>query len=216
MCTKSLPIFFCFLGLAGCQTIEPVRYTGLTSSSSLKPNAGSNARRMPYSYKADVDWAAYTSAIVEPVTIYRGPDHQFGKLLEADRKTLAGYMQTRFRESLGRKFRLTDRAAPNTLRIKPVLTGATTNTPVLSTFSRFDVAGAVYNGVQSARGGEGSFTGAVMYAVEIYDASTDRLLHAFVAKQYPNAYDISASTGALAAAKAGIDKGAEELLTQLR
>jgi hypothetical protein len=86
---------------------------------------------------------------------------------------------------------------------------------VLSTFTRFDLAGSLYNGVQSVRGGEGLFTGSVIYAVEIYDAATDRLLTAFVTKQYPMAYNIGATLGSLAAAKAGIEKGADTLLEQL-
>jgi Protein of unknown function (DUF3313) len=52
-------------------------------------------------------------------------------------------------------------------------------------------------------------TGSVVYGVEIFDASSSRLFGAYVTKQYPSAYDIKASVGALAAATAGIDKGAE-------
>ena len=87
---------------------------------------------------------------------------------------------------------------------------------MLGTLSRFDMAGAVYKGVQAARDGEGSLTGSVIYAVEIFDATTSRLLGAFVSKQYPNPYNIKASVGALAAAEAGIDKGADSLMAQLR
>jgi Protein of unknown function (DUF3313) len=100
--------------------------------------------------------------------------------------------------------------------VRLTLTGATANTPVLSTLSRFDVAGAVYNGVQAARDGEGSLTGSVIYAVEFFDATTSRLLSAFVSRQYPNPYNTKASVGALAAAEAGIDKSAESLMAQLR
>lgn len=54
-------------------------------------------------------------------------------------------------------------------------------------------------------------SGYVNYAVEIYDSSTNKLLHAYVAKQYPNAMNISATIGSLSAAEVGIDKGAQEL-----
>jgi len=53
-------------------------------------------------------------------------------------------------------------------------------------------------------------SGSVSYAVEIYDAGTNRLLGAYVSKQYPNAMNVKASIGGLGAAKAGIRKGAEE------
>jgi hypothetical protein len=57
--------------------------------------------------------------------------------------------------------------------------------------------------------------GPVSYAVEIYDASTNQLLSAYVAKQYPNAMNIAATFGSLSASKTGIKKGAQDLLARL-
>ncbi|WGD32245.1 DUF3313 domain-containing protein [Ancylobacter sp. WKF20] len=204
------------LALAGCQTAAPSHYRDLASSSVLVPNAGTNAERVPFAYGGTVDWSGYTGAVVEPVVIYSGADNQFGDMSAEDRKTLADYMYARFTQQLATRFSRATPSAPNTLRIRLTLTGAVKNTPVLGTFSRIDVAGLVYNGIQTARDGEGSFTGAVMYAVEIYDARTNRLLSAFVGKQFPKPSDIGASVGDLAAAKAGIDKGAEDLAARLQ
>ena len=81
--------------------------------------------------------------------------------------------------------------------------------------TKFDLAGGPYNVVQSIRGKEGAFSGSVSYAVEIYDASNNRLLSAYVSKQYPNAMNVKASIGGLGAAKAGIRKGAEDLVARL-
>lgn len=133
---------------------------------------------------------------------------------DKDKTTLPAYMQTRFADKLRGRFALVTARGPNTLRVRLTLTGAVANTSVLGTLSRFDLAGAVYNGVQAARDGEGMMTGSVIYGVEIFDASTARLLSAYVTKQYPGAYDIKASVGALAAA--GIDKGADAFIAQLR
>jgi hypothetical protein len=125
-------------------------------------------------------------------------------------------MQTRFTDRLRSRFTMVRTRGPNTLRVRLTLTGAVTNTPMLGTLSRFDLAGAVYNGVQAARDGEGTLTGSVIYGVEIFDAATSRLLSAYVTKQYPDAYDIKASVGALAAATAGVDKGADAFMAQLK
>lgn len=204
------------LALAGCQTAAPSHYRELASSSMLTPNAGANAARTPFAYAGDANWSGYTSAMLEPVVVYSGADNQFGDLSQTDRKILADYMYDRFTQQLATRFAPATRPTPHTLRIRLTLTGAVRNTPVLGTFSRVDVAGLVYNGIQTARDGEGSFTGAVMYAVEIYDARSNRLLSAFVGKQFPKPSDIGASVGDLAAAKAGIDKGAEDLVARLR
>lgn len=205
----------CAIG-GGCAGIAPVPYVEVASSRQMTANASDSSGRVPYRYASGVNWRDYNKFILDPVVIYRGPDQSFGEMSERDRATLAAYMQTRFMDRLRTRFSVTGRREPNTLRIRLTLTGAVANTPVLGTLSRFDIAGAVYNGVQAARDGEGSMTGSVIYAVEIFDASTSRLLAALVSKQYPAAYDVKASVGALTAALSGIDKGADALLAQLQ
>ncbi|WP_421991898.1 DUF3313 domain-containing protein [Roseococcus sp.] len=203
-------------GLTACGTAEPVAYSAIASSAQLAPNTQGDAARIPFRYSAASDLRSYNRAIIEPVAIYRGPDHQFGDLSESDKAALAAYMQAQFAERLRTRFAIASDPAPNTLRVRLTLTGAATSTPVLAPLSRVDLAGGIYNGVQSLRGGEGTLTGAVIYAVEIYDAPSNRLLRAFVSKQYPNALNIMASMGSLAAARAGIEKGADALIAQLR
>lgn len=201
--------------LAGCSNVQPAKYAGIASSSSLRADAQGKSWRVPYEYTSQVNWSAYRSVILEPVAVYQGADHQFGDMSTTDKSALASYMQTTFAKKLRTRFNLADTPAPNTLRLKLTLTGGDTTTPVISTLSRFDIAGGLYNGVQTVRGREGAFTGYVMYAVEIYDASTNRLLRAYVSKQYPNPMNIGASFGSLGAAKTGIDKGADALVAQL-
>lgn len=202
--------------LAGCSSVTPVRYSAIASSTYLAPNPSDPSGRVPYRYATTVDWRPYDKVIIDPVAIYRGPDQQFGSLSEADKTSLARTMQARFEQKLRSRFALVSRAGPNTLRIRLTLTGAVANTPVIGTLSRFDIGGAIYNGVQTARDGEGAMTGSVVYAVEIFDAPKLQLLGAFVSKQYPSPYDVKASMGRLAAAEAGIDKGADALLAQLQ
>jgi Protein of unknown function (DUF3313) len=200
----------------GCNTMTPVAYSEVASAHYLAPNTSDSSGRVPYRYAAAADWRSYDRVMLDPVVIYRGRDHQFGDMSEQDKVKLAAYMRSRFLESLSARFQVVNQRGPNTLRVRLTLTGAVTNTPVLGTASRFDLAGAVYNGVQSVRDGEGLLTGSVFYVAEIFDAANGRLLNAFVSKQYPTPYDIKASVGALAAAEAGIDKGADTLVAQLR
>lgn len=203
------------MAMAACASAEPIVYTGIASAPYLEPNRRDDARHLPYRYKARADWRNYNRMILEPVAIYRGPDHHFGDLSEADKTALADHMQRQFAEKLSSRFALTTAPGPGVLRVKLTLTGAVTNTPVASTLSRFDLAGGLYNGVQTVRGGEGLLTGSVIYAVEIHDAATRRLLAAYVSKQYPSPINIPASIGALSAAETGVENGAEALLAQL-
>ncbi|QOZ74702.1 DUF3313 domain-containing protein [Bradyrhizobium sp. CCBAU 53351] len=207
-------LVFC-AGMGGCASVAPVPYSEMASSAFLAPDKSDASGRVPYRYSTPVDWRAYNKVILDPVVVYRGKDHQFGDMSDKDKATLAAYMQNCFADRLRSRFALARERGPNTLRVRLTLTGAVTNTPVLGTLSRFDMAGAVYNGVQAARDGEGMMTGSVIYGVEIFDATSSRLLSAYVTKQYPAAYDIKATTGALAAATAGLDKGADALMAQL-
>ncbi|WP_297836318.1 DUF3313 domain-containing protein [Pseudomonas sp.] len=214
--TSRLAMLTVTLAMAGCAGTSPSLYSDIDSSARLAPNTDDDSDRVPYIYKANADWNKYSAVILEPVTLYQAPDNQFGDLTQADRQTLTQYMQRQFSERLQERFKLTRVAALNALRVKLTLTGAQTTTPFLGTFTRFDLAGGPYNIVQSIRGKEGSFTGSVSYAVEIYDASNNRLLNAYVTKQYPNSLNISATRGSLSAAKTGIDKGADALVARFK
>lgn len=197
--------------VSGCSSNQPVRYAGIGSASQLTANSGENADRVPYRYAPQVDWRKYHRIIIDPVIIYQGADNQFGDMKSTDRRQLAAYMQKKFAEALRPRFQDATAPSPDALRLKLTLTGADTTPQVVGTVTKFDLAGGPYNIVQSIRGGQGMFSGSVNYAVEIYDASTNQLLHAYVAKGYPNAMNVSASVGSLSAAEVGIDKGAEEL-----
>ena len=202
--------------LAGCGTADPVAYSGIASSARLAPNPQDDTGHIPFRYATPVDWRSYNRVIIDPIAIYRGRDAQFGDMSEDDKAELAHAMEIAFVEKLKTRFTLTGDPAPSTLRLRLTLTGASTSMLVLSTLSRVDMVGGLYHGVQAIRGGEGLFTGSALYAVEIYDAPTNRLLDAFVSKQYPGPMNIVATFGSLAAAKTGLEKGADALVAQLK
>lgn len=201
--------------MAGCVSNDPVAYSGLASSSQLRPNVQDKTGRVPYQYQEPVDWRSYHAVMVSPVAVYRGPDNQFGSLSEQNRAVLANYMQSEFTKKLRTRYSIANSPAPGTLRVQLTLTGAKANTPILGTFSRIDLLGGPYNAVQAARGREGTLTGSVNYAVEIYDAATNRLLKAYVSKQYPGALNLGASITPMQASKVGVDKGADALIAQM-
>ncbi|MBG3850726.1 DUF3313 domain-containing protein [Xanthomonas sp. WHRI 8391] len=198
--------------LIGCASTRPMPYSQLPSASYLRPHDGSRGDRMPYSYKSEVDWTRYRAALIEPVSIYRGPDAQFEDVAEQDKRMLADYMQQEFGNAIGQRWQRATTAERDSLRVRITLTGAKPSKRVLGTFMKVDIGGGSYNAVQAARGKEGAFSGSVSYAVEIFDAQSNRLLAAYVEKQYPSAMNIKASLGAYDAAKAGIRKGAEQLV----
>ncbi|MFW7199398.1 DUF3313 domain-containing protein [Enterobacter sp. BNK-16] len=209
---RSATVSLVLLFVAGCSGNQPVRYSGIESVSKMTANSDEDdAKRIPWRYAPQVDWQKYNNIIIDPVTIYQGKDGQFGDMPQSDRRALASYMQEQFTHALNGRFQEVKTPGPGTLRLKLTLTGADTTPQVVGTFTKFDLAGGPYNIVQSVRGGEGLFSGSVSYAAEIYDASSNALLQSYIARQYPNAMNVSASIGSLSAARTGIEKGAEQL-----
>lgn len=213
--SRFVSLIFVAASVASCQSAQPVPYLGLDSRLSLKPNMDDSSGRIPYSYRSPVAWNTYRSAIIEPVVIYRGSDNQFGTISEGDRQFLAKFMQQEFEKRLSTRFSLVTAKAPQTIRIRLTLAGAKTTTPVVGAVTKVDLMGGPYNAVQAARGKEGMFSGSVNYAVEIYDAQTNKLLAAYVAKQYPSAMNLRTGWTSLDASMVGISKGADALLAEL-
>lgn len=216
--TISAFVFLAASVLTGCATrTEPVSYQGLASAGLLTANLNDEDGQEPFLYAAnDVDWSRYDAVILDPITIYEGPDHQFGDLSQDDKADLAAYAQTSFAAALKTRYAVTDAPNPGALRVHVTLTGCETNMPVLSTLTKISPVGLVINTVQTARNKQGTGSGSISYAIEIYDSAADRLLRAYVSKQYPFAENIAASFGSLDAARAGIRNGSEDLIGQLR
>ncbi len=201
--------------LTACASTQPVPYSGIASSGQMRASTHDETGHIPYEFKSAASLRTYSNYTVEPVVVYGGADNQFEDVSEQDKKELAKYMQVTFANRLASLSRSSADPRAQALRIKLTLTGAKENTPVLSTLSRFDLLGGPYNAVQAVRGKEGALTGSVSFAVEIYSASTNELLAAYVSKQYPNAWNLGAGIGAMSASKTGIDKGADELVAYL-
>lgn len=203
------------LALAGCAGTQLPRYAGLSSAEQLQPNHGDDAYRQPWRTSSPIEWNKYREVTLDPVIIYSGADNQFGDLSQSERNELADYLYQRNAEVLKTRFDFAQPPSANGLRIKLTLTGAETTTPSLVLLPNLTWRGP-YNIVQAVRGREGLMNGWVSYAVEIYQADNNRLLKAYITKQYPNAMNVSASIGSIGAAKAGIDKGADELLSEMK
>jgi hypothetical protein len=208
---------FVIVLLAGCATAtHPVAYKNLASAQELAPNTQDTSGHVPYIYTAKAcDWSRYHDAFIDPVVIYQGNDQQFGKLSEADKAKLANYMQSQLSQTLQSHFVMVSKPNAQTLRIHVTLTGAETNVPVVGTVRQLMPWGAVISTVQSAADKQGRGMGSISYAVEIYDGSSNRLLRAYVSKQYPAAEDIPASVGALSASEIAIRKGVKALPEEL-
>lgn len=204
--------------LAGCATPDrPLPRTALASAADLAPSPAGADPRQPYSFRAgDARWNDYTRVLLQPVVLYAGADAQFGDASDDDKRQVMAALRSSFEAALRRRYTIVDEPGPRTLKLRLTLTGFEKNTPVLATLTKVLPIGLIRNSIKSAYDEQGSLSGSLSYAVEVYDASNDRLLRAFVAKRYPGALNIGASLGTLDAARTAARDGGLALLDDLR
>lgn len=208
-----VPVLSLLSLVAGCTSVSPPAYRGLASATQLEPTG---AHDVPFQFRhPSADLRAFSKLVIDPVTIYDGPDAQFAGVSPEDRKIVADYMQQMFAEVLGEKRGVVPTREPAAARIRLTLTGIVGNTPVLSTVTRLIPIGLAINAGAQVAGREGTFLGSVSYAVEVLDASTGELIYAHVTRQAPAALDITSSVGYLDAAKTGVRIGARRLREEL-
>ncbi len=200
----------CGLALAAvtaCSTTPQVP-SGLASAS--QPMAAS-----PYATgtlvwkKPGLNQAAYTSFIINPIDVYRGPDAQFGS--GTDTQALAADMDRQFRQSLGERYRITNTPGPNTARLQLTLVGTTNNVPVVATTTRIAPVGIVTNVMRASTGGTPTFTGTVTVEGQFFDSRTGERLATFVTTQAPSAMDLGATLTSQDAQQAAVAVIARDL-----
>lgn len=199
--------------LAACSGPAPVAYRDLASAAQLQPVKDADASFQYLSPTAEL--ARYPKLLIDPVAVYAGGDAQFGSVAAADQRAMAEYMQQKFAEALGTRFQLVAAPEPGTLRVRLTLTGLETSTPVISTVTHLAPMGLALNTGLEADGDNGTFFGSVTYAAELSDAMSGALLYAYVTRQTPDALDVTASFGSLAAAREGVRIGAAHLTQKL-
>jgi hypothetical protein len=163
----------------------------LQSSDKMTQDA-SGSETWTYAQPAE-RFSNYRSVIVEPAAVYQGPDAQFDDIDQADRARFAAIITDELRSELAKSFARPNVPQANTLRLRLTILGARKTTAGLATATRVTPFGIATSALKSALGRQGSLTGSVLYAVELFDAPTDELLLAAVRRRAPDALDVPAT-----------------------
>lgn len=135
----------------------------------------------------------YRTVIVDPTTVYQGPDAQFDNVDMADRQKAASVITGELRQELAKTFPSPARPQADTLRLRVTILGATKTKGGIATATRVTPVGFGLSAIKSALGKPGTFTGSVLFAVELYDARTNELLLAAVRRRTPDPLDVPAT-----------------------
>lgn len=173
---------------ASAQTKEHAP-AGLASSARMRHDQGES-----WTYvKPGLNLGRYRSILVLPTAVYTGADAQFNDVTPAERQKYAGIITAELRSELGKAIPLAASASPDTLQMRVTLLGANGTKGGVATASRVMPVGLALSAVKSLRGKPGSFTGSMLYAVELADSRTGELQVAAVRRQAPDALDIGAT-----------------------
>ena len=183
-------IFGAYPAVAQTKDHAPV---GLKSSNKMaQDKAGSES--WTYAQPREV-FGKYRTLIVDNTAVYNGPDAQFDGIDAADRTKFASIVTNELRSELAKSFPNPARIQADTLRLKVTLLGAEKTKGGLATATRVTPMGFGLSALKSAVGKGGSFTGSVLFAVELYDARTNELLLAAVRRRHPDPLDVPATLG---------------------
>jgi hypothetical protein len=135
----------------------------------------------------------YRTVIIEPTQVYNGPDAQFDGIPYADRQRFADIVTQELRTEVVKAFPSPAQAQADTLKVRVTILGARKTKGGLATATRVTPLGFGTSALKSALGKTGSFTGSLLYAVELYDGRTNELMLAAVRRRTPDPLDIPAT-----------------------
>jgi len=141
-----------------------------------------------------VNFTTYRNVIVDPTTVYTGPDAEFGNISQEDRIQYAGIITAELRSEIGKAFPAPSGApGTDTLRLRVVLLGAKKTIGGVATATRVTPIGLGFNAFKAVIGKSGTMTGSLLFAVEGYNGKSGELLFTAVRRHTPNPLDIPAT-----------------------
>jgi len=143
--------------------------------------------------RPNVNLAKYRKLIVEQTEVQSGPDADFDGLDASDLRKYADITTEVMRSELGKAIQIVSTPGPDTARLKVTLLGAEKTTGGLATATRATPMGFAFTAVKSLAGREGSFTGSVLYSLELTDSQTNELEVGAVRRMSPDPLDIPAT-----------------------
>lgn len=141
-----------------------------------------------------VNFTTYRKVIVEPTSVYTGPDAQFDHVSQEERDQYAAIMTGELQSEIAKAFPPpSGPPTANTLRLNVVLLGAQKTVGGVATATRATPIGLGLNVFKSLTGKKGTLTGSLLFAVEGYNAKSGELLFTAVRRRTPDPLDIPAT-----------------------
>lgn len=173
---------------------------GLSSAQQLAQDA---AGKEAWTYvNPGANFLKYRTVIIEPTTVYNGPDAQFENIDQADRIAYAEILTRALQSEIAPAFPAPATPRDDTLRVRTSIVGVQRTVGGIATATRATPMGLGLSAAKSLLGKQGTFTGSVLLAVEAYDAKTGDLVLAGIRRRTPDPLDIPATLSTMNTVKA--------------
>jgi hypothetical protein len=126
-----------FIFLTGCAATKPgpvPQYTGFLPDYSLLQEGKKGQAERVY-IKPDVDWAAYTKIMLDPVTIWRGKESQLNGISQQDAQAMADYFYHLIYNKFAQNYQMVNKPGSDTLRFSVAIVKLKEDRVVLETIS---------------------------------------------------------------------------------
>ncbi len=199
--------------LAGCSSKPPAASEVPMSTQMQKTEW--NPDVMVYK-NPDMNMATYRRVVLLPVEIYTGPDAEFHGASAEEQQEMAQYLRAQVEKNLREKGLLAREPGPGVANLKLILAGLDKTRPVASTITHALPVGLALNLGKGAMGKNGSFMGNATVGGEFTDSTTGALVASFLAREAPNAMDVTAVPTEWGASKKALEKVAEQIGDRLQ
>ena len=159
--------------------------------------------------------AQYKKVLVSPAEVYQGPDASFGDMSRREQQRMAEYLVLAMQQKLQQKDLLANQPGPNVASLKLILAGLEKTRTAATVATYVLPVGLAMNLGKGAMGKSGTFMGSATVGGEFTDSVTGTLLASFLAKEAPNALDVTVVGSNWDAAMKGMDKVVDEVVTRL-
>ncbi len=159
--------------------VESVKKSGFLEDYSILRKGGEGEASLVY-WNRTANFAAYDKVVIDPVTVWLGPNSSLKNVSPKVRQRLANEFHAAIVKELRKDFAIVKELAPGTMRVRVALTDAKESNPTLDTISTYIPQARMLQTLATMGSDTAGFVGEASAEGEVRDAETGALLAAGV------------------------------------
>ena len=166
-------------GGAPTMKVGTVQKSGFLEDYSFLRKGGRDEANLVY-WNSKANFASYNKMIIDPVTVWVGPNSNLKKVDLKQRQRLADEFHSALVKELGKSFRIVQQPGPGTMRLRVALTDAEESSPTMDTISTYIPQARLIQSVSTMNSETAGFVGEASAEAIARDSVTGEILAAGV------------------------------------